>query len=139
MSDDYHALPHKTPAIAQTALGDGYDTIFLCDTDTFLVPRLLLKTGFERYDYFGATRKELGVTFRYTAPDRNRRQWFLPKCYPWASGGIGYFLSRKAMDIVAHRDPDIWAEDLWVGQVMGPLYVEGKITMAHADLLEGTA
>ncbi len=41
--------------------------------------------------------------------------------YSWASGGYGYFLSPKAQAVVGTTPPMIWAEDMYVGQVMGPL------------------
>lgn len=131
--DDYHSLPWKTREIVKWATNRNFDNVFLCDTDTFVIPRKLMKTGYLNYDYYGVNSKPLGEMFNYTAPDRNRKQWRLPHCHPWMSGGVGYFLSRHAMEIVGERLPDIWAEDLWVGQVMGPLYLESKITAANAS------
>jgi len=130
--DDYHSLPWKTREIVKWAVERNYDHAFLCDTDTFAIPRKLVKTGFENWDYYGVNSKPLGVTFNYTAPDRNRKQWRLPQCYPWMSGGVGYFISNKAMRIIEQRIPDIWAEDLWIGQIMGPLYNTKEITAENA-------
>lgn len=135
--DEYHALPYKTRAILKWSVLQGYDMNFLCDTDTYVIPRLLMKVGFEDYDYFGMNGRKLGVTFPYSARDRNGVEHFIPHCWPWASGGFGYFLSKKAAEFVISREPDTWAEDLWVGSIMGPLYNEGKIKMANMNRLEG--
>ena len=136
--DEYHSLPWKTREIVRYTLSKAYDHIFLCDTDSFIIPRKLMKTGFENWDYFGINSKPLGITFSYTAPDRNRKQWRLAQCWPWMSGGIGYFLSRKAMEYVSVQEPTIWAEDLNIGQIMGPLYNEGKIKACNGEY-EGKA
>jgi hypothetical protein len=77
--DDYYGLPHKVQAIAGWALDAGYDFSFKCDNDTFVsVPRLLA-SGFEKHDYSGF----------YRGPGPS-----------YASGGSGYWLSRRAMEIV---------------------------------------
>jgi len=137
--DDYHSLPYKTREILRWSVSRNYDFTFLCDTDTYVIPGKLMKTDFRRFDYFGVNGRELGVPFPYNAPDRDGRGWFIPHCYPWASGGFGYFLTQKAARFVIDREPDIWAEDLWVGQIMGPLYRTGQITMANMNQLEGKA
>lgn len=118
--DDYDSLPFKTKAILKWAMfnsydGDGYDYVFLCDTDTFIIPELLLKCGYEQYDYAGriGTQYPIGTVFRY----EDGKGKIIEDCRPWASGGLGYFVSRPLMQtIVKHYEPDHWAEDLWVGQ-----------------------
>jgi hypothetical protein len=105
--DDYKSLPYKTKAILNWSIEHGYDHTFKCDTDTFVYPSRLLASGFENYDYSGWFN---GVPNQRCVTDR---QW-----YTWASGGIGYWLSRKAAQIVVAQEPHHWAEDLWVGQVL---------------------
>ena len=119
--DDYESLPYKTREILRWSMSgsydvDGYDYTFLCDTDTFLIPEKLLKCGFEQYDFSGriGSQYPIGKTFRY---DDGKR--VVDPCYPWASGGLGYFLSRPAAQEIIKHQPDHWAEDLWVGQLMG--------------------
>lgn len=96
--DGYSSLPQKVKAIYQWALGKGYDYVFKCDDDTFLYLDRLMASGFEGHDYLGY-------------------------CYPshgnYISGGTGYWLSRKAMEILALSDPEGWAEDKWVGLTLG--------------------
>ena len=125
--DDYHGLPEKTRCIAQWVVAKVYNHVFLCDTDTFLIPSRLLKSGYEPYDYAGKIDRPLNETFPYTAVDRDGGQHTYQRCYPWASGGYGYFLSRKAVGIVAETKPTSWAEDLSVGQMMGWRHVSGEI------------
>jgi len=125
--DDYNGLPFKTRAICQWAVGKRLDHIFLCDTDTYVYVNKLLSCGYERYDYVGKISRPLGETFSYDAPNRNGVVQHIEECYPWASGGYGYFLSQEAATYVADKFPESWAEDLWVGQLMGPEIVKGNL------------
>jgi len=117
--DTYIGLPNKTRRIVELALVGGDDFIFLCDTGSFVIPHHLMGCGFEQSDYMGFWGGGPYKPFPYAMEDNERgcpRQ-LIPKCYPWAAGG-GYFLSRKAMEIVAKTEPKYWAEDLGVGQMM---------------------
>lgn len=102
--DDYDSLPAKTKAICQWAVNNEYDYAFLTDTDTYVsVPRLLA-SRFYLHDYTGYV-----------------LDW-LPTHY---CSGPGYWLSRKAMKILAEAD---WSkisghghetcEDVMVGAVL---------------------
>jgi len=55
--DDYEGLCYKTFRIIQYADNCGYDYIFKCDTDTFVVPERLKTCGFENHDYMGLSLK----------------------------------------------------------------------------------
>jgi hypothetical protein len=125
VEDDYHSLPYKTREICRWAL--EYDHVFLCDTDTCVWPKRLFSCRFENYDYVGQITRPFGQTFSYNAINRSGKDEQHDNCYGWASGGIGYFLSRKAVNKIAQETPTSWAEDLWVGQVMGPLLISGEM------------
>ena len=91
---DYRSLPQRTRAFCQWAISrDDWDYLFKCDDDTYVsIPRLI------RYpltaDYIGA---EWAPGVRY------------------ASGGAGYFLSRKAAEAVArHLTQKEGPEDVYV-------------------------
>jgi hypothetical protein len=130
--DDYDSLPVKTRAILNWSSTTGrYDHVFLCDTDTFLIPRKLMACGFQNWDYCGRFGKSpaVGTTFS----TRDARGNAIEQCHPWASGGLGYFLSRKAAAIVAEAEPMSWAEDLSVGQILGPRIQSGEITATDID------
>ena len=117
--DGYPGLPFKTREIARYALLKYYDYVFFCDTGSFLIPHHLLDYDFKDYDYVGYWAM-LMKTFPYTAQDTDRGcpPVYIERCHPWASGG-GYVLSRRALLYVANAEPDVHAEDLWVGQVLG--------------------
>jgi hypothetical protein len=130
-ADDYNALPYKTREICRWANGKMLDYVFLCDTDTFLIPKKMLECGFDKYDYVGKIDKTPGVPFPYVAVGREGQQEHHSRCYSWCSGGYGYFLSRKAFQEVAFEHPMSYAEDLWVGQVLGPMIAQGEITVLN--------
>ena len=124
--DDYPSLPQRTGWFCRWALGErtkaeggrrneefhpssfrlppsafDWDYLFKCDDDTYVsIPRLLAYDTAGR-DYIGAEWKP-GVNY--------------------ASGGAGYFLSRRAASIVAeglaHLPDPRGAEDLLVGQIL---------------------
>ena len=92
--DDYEHLPHKTIAICKYALAAGYDFVFKCDDDTLVyVDRLVQELMSTPFDYAG-----------YLQTNN-------------AAGGVGYWLSRAAMERV-QDNPSMWAEDMWVGCCM---------------------
>lgn len=128
VADDYDNLPFKTQQICLWATGKMYPYIFLCDTDTFLVPRLMLESGYDRSDYAGRFNgNTLTPLTGYKTVSRSGHSVTYPTCYPWASGGYGYFLGRKAFTEVAYTVPKTWAEDFYVGQTLGPLAATGDI------------
>lgn len=98
--DDYPSLPQRTMWFCRWALAQpGWDYIFKCDDDTYVsLPRLLA------YDLAG--RDYVGV------------EWKPGVAY--ASGGAGYFLSRRAAEIVEQRLANVatGAEDQEVGKVL---------------------
>lgn len=118
--DTYKGLPFKTRAICQWARGKLLSHIFLCDTDTYVYVKYLLTSGFEKYDFMGQMLHPLNKPFPYRTIDLDGAPEVHDPCYTWASGGLGYFLSRRAAVDVSESFPNSWAEDLYVGQVMGP-------------------
>ena len=118
VDDSYDALPQKTKAILEFVHGLSYDFCFLCDTDTYIIPERLMRSGFENYDMAGrfGTVHAPGTQFRYID---GRGKY--PNLWAYPSGGLGYFLSRRAMQDVYMAEPAVWAEDMYVGQVLGPM------------------
>jgi hypothetical protein len=112
----------RMKAMCRYALSQGYDFIFRVDSDAFVAVPKLLTSDFEAHDY-------MGWCLEYTGwKARNRT----------AHGGAGFFLSRKAMELVvaaqhfAH-DHIYWA-DIWTGQL---LYDVGISCVADARFVEG--
>lgn len=134
--DDYNSLSHKTRGIAAWSLDRMFPHLFLCDTDTIVNAKALMSLPFEAFDYSGHFRGgqvELGQTFYY-----KDHMGEYPNCHSWASGGIGYFISKRAASVVADTFPRLWAEDMYVGQCLGPLIQRGEMSGAALNL-SGTA
>ena len=122
--DGYFYLPWKTTESLRWALERGYDYIFRCFTDTYLFVDRLMQSEFYRHDFSG-------------------RSFFCPPCksHPKAKhtaphGGAGYWLSRKAAQIVVdYPEQSHWGEDTHVGFVMSeagiPLFNEGRLFDPH--------
>ena len=130
-ADSYMDLPWKTQAILQYSLRwPDVTHTFLIDNDTFLKPELLKTLPYLEYDFSGYMNKlcPVGQTAGYKDHMGN-----YPQCHPWASGGVGYFVSRKAAEIVAATPPKVWAEDMYVGQVLGPHIQAKELTAAHLE------
>ena len=100
--NDYAHLPDKVFAIVRWALAEGYDYILKCDDDTYVWPeRALEEIRFKQWDYAGYS-AHLGSI----------------------SGGPGYWLSKRAMALVAESEPHTWAEDKCVEEVMSRNHVK---------------
>ena len=129
--DSYEALPYKTRRICQWVLGKTFSHAFLCDVDTFVCPKQLLETGYESYDYAGQflVGAPGGAPFKYTDSYGVYEDF-----RGWASGGLGYFVSRKAAEIVGESQPNVWAEDAYVGQSLAPFIDSHEIVSTALDL-----
>lgn len=93
---DFKHLPFKVREIFRWASLQEYDYIFKVDTDTYVdVPRLLA-SGFNQADYIGTP---------FAVGDLN-----------YASGGAGYWLSRRAYSLLLDAPISIPWDDIWVGQ-----------------------
>jgi hypothetical protein len=95
--DLYHDNTHKFQAMCRWALANGYDYILRTDDDIYIYPDRILATEWAQHDYAGAWNGS--VVF------------FHP--------GGALFLSRRAMEIVSNAKVDHWADDAWLGKVMG--------------------
>lgn len=96
VDDTYASLAFKTQAICRWAFDQGYDFLYKTDTDTLVVPMRLLASGFELHNYMGGRNSD------FTPEAYRQRKGSHPgKRIEFASGGSGYWLSRKAMEIVA--------------------------------------
>jgi hypothetical protein len=79
VGDTLQDLTHKVVAMFGWALAQGYDYCFKADLDTLVRPQALLQSDFSQFDWVGG-----------------QNSFF-------ASGGAGYWLSRKAMQAVVDR------------------------------------
>jgi hypothetical protein len=120
VDDDYAHLPEKSQQMKAWALVGGYDFMFKADRDTYIIPeRLIHNSGFAQHDYIGhfpGCPKQGRVE---SIPDKHGRHWY-------ASGGCGYWNSRRAMQAIADSPLDEKrldkdgnpAEDLFVANVL---------------------
>jgi len=98
VDDTFQGVTEKTVAVLRWGLGQGYDFVVKVDLDTFVRPVKLLQSGFENWDYTGGLNSQ-GVDF--------------------ASGGGGYCLSKKAMQLIIESPIDAGpAEDLHIARVL---------------------
>ena len=97
-------LNRKTEALVRYALEHDYEYVFKCDDDTYIRTDLLWSSGFEQHDYVGL----MGGHHAQGVGD-----------YSWAQGGAGYWLSRRAMEIIDAAGLHLArAEDFAVGQIL---------------------
>ncbi len=95
---DYASLPHRTREICKWAIAEGYHWVLKVDDDSYV-----------RID--AAIREVLNGEVRDYGGYNNCNI---------CTGGPGYWLSRRAMEAVAGaQDITHWAEDCFVGKVMG--------------------
>lgn len=117
--DDYRNLPYKTRGICRLADELEYDSVFLTDTGSFIIPDHLANYGWGNSDYVGywGLRMTPVPYYRMRELARGCSEVVVNPCYPWAAGG-GYFLTKKAFRIVAEAEPVTWAEDCSTAQVL---------------------
>lgn len=125
-TDTYIELPFKTREIARWASGKMVDHFLLTDNDTLIISSRLAKVPLKGIDYTGTFSWPHNQTKSYNLEGKAAKTETISRCYGYASGAA-YILSRKACAIIGYEFPNSWAEDVWVGQVLGPLAAEGKV------------
>lgn len=98
--DDIDSLTKKVVAMIRWSLREGYEYLWKFDLDTLVRPSLLLNSGLEMHDWVGG-QNSCGDNVIF------------------ASGGSGYGLSKKAMELVAGwPEKQTRAEDVHVAEAM---------------------
>lgn|GEM_PF-425965 len=108
--DDYDSLPMKVGLFLEWASKHAeFEYIFKCDDDTYLRPDRLLAFDCQGKDYIGA-------------------EW--SPGVEYASGGAGYWVSRKSVAVLAPvlRRYTTGAEDVLVGQILANAGIHLKKT-----------
>lgn len=111
--DDYYSLIQKTQAVCQWAINHGYERLLKVDDDCCIRVDHLHPTNF---DYAGivVAANDCGSIIPPGVPPKPKGTY----PYNYASGGA-YWLSRKAMAIIADAEPNgDWAEDRFVGNTL---------------------
>jgi hypothetical protein len=88
--DDYRYLAVKVQETFRWAHEHGFDFVYKCDTDTYAVLDRLLASDFRDHDLYGGT------------------------CGDNICGGGGYWISRKAIELLLDKKVNSWAEDCWL-------------------------
>jgi len=101
VNKDGQGLAHKTRAMCRWALGRDFDFTYKADTDTLVNPWGLMSSGFQNCDYMGGS----NAAPAFPGSD---------DIVPFASGGAGYWLSKRALAIVANSEIRTDAEDVFV-------------------------
>lgn len=130
-------LCYKIQAICKWALARGYTHLFKCDDDTYVRPERLLTSGFEQHDYVGMCQTPNGRNIT-SSPQCEITPVYIKNqivndpqhdACSFMAGGCGYWLSEKAMRIIAEAPLLDSAEDRNNGKV---LYAAG-IRFVHDD------
>jgi hypothetical protein len=121
--DDYAHLPQKTISICKFALQQDYDMLYKCDDDTGVyIDRILHEALSGMWDYAGYLNGRV------------------------ATGGTGYWLSKRAFKIIAEQSTSNyhWAEDVTVSNTLfhnniQPVHLAGHRTgrQAHWYFVDG--
>ena len=122
-----------TNQILQWSLAEGYDYTYTCENDTFLVPRKLMASGFEHYDFSSESFQPLGSLIG----SKTLHQMYGHNLYPWPDAGVGYFTSRKAAKAILLTPPNHWSIGMFAAQALGPYIETGELTIGY--LPTGTA
>lgn len=138
LDDTYWVLWPKVVRALAYSVENEYDYSFLCDTDTYIVPARWRNSGFESYDFSGrmAPTPSLEMGKTYPRVDLSNGE-FADPFYAYMSGGVGYFVSRRAAILILADTVYRQSEDVAMGQILGPYIAEGRITGAHLPKLEG--
>lgn len=103
--EGYARLSTKFQSICKWALAHDYDFLLRIDTDAYLYPDRLLRSGYEQWDY-------AGYTIDYPLHLEHARY----------ASGAGWTLSRRSMTILANEIVTNEADDFWTGKT---LYAHG--------------
>jgi len=115
--DGYAYLGAKRRESCRYALAHGYDYLFCCSIDVYARVERLLSSGFEKSDYSGKACGWPGDV----------GDFYIPEDYCF---GGAYWLSRKAMKIIADAPITYWCEDWWVGLALRQGIQDGTIVRA---------
>lgn len=133
---DYDHISQEVQEILRWSISKDYDFTFLCCNDLFCIPNKLFSCGFELYDYSGIFYPPniyIGTTFTF---DCNQTPF--PNTYSWVNGGFGWFMSRKAAELVVFVESKYKsAGDIYIGQVLGPHMQSNKIRTKNIPLDKG--
>ncbi len=130
--DTYAGLSHKVRAMCERISFRNskynYTHGMFVDNDTFIKINELqeMLPLIEAYDFAGQMREDIPIGETRAISDHMDDY---PEGYTYPSGGLGYFLSAKAMRYVSNgKAYNWWAEDMFVGNTLGPHIKSGELS-----------
>lgn len=128
----------KTRAICQWAIDKLVNHILFVNIDQRVIPEKVWASNFGTVDYSGVFQGPWGDVGPREVDGLNGTTEMIERCYSWASGA--FFLSKAAAFEVAEAFPNTAKyggnaanDDLWVGQIIGPLVAKGDFTSMPLD------
>lgn len=124
----------KTRAIAQYAVSKNIDHVLMVNTQSDVLPEKVWASHYKVADYSGIFDGGWGQV-----GPREIGGHVMERCYSWASGRAGYFLSRRAAFEIADASVRVEQyilgsqDDLWVGQILGPICASGDLFSIQLD------
>lgn len=136
--DDYGGMVWKTRGICLWAIDKLVDHILFVNIDQRVIPEKVWASNFGTADYSGIFDGGWGDVGPRMVPGTNGTTEMIDRCYSWASGA--FFLSKAAAFEVAETFPSAGKfggnpanDELWVGQVIGPLAAKGDLVSMPLD------
>lgn len=120
--DGYKYLSYKRRESCRWALERGYDYIFGASVDVYSRLDRLISSDFQKYDYHGMFCGNTGY---------QGTKSYIPESYIF---GGGYWLSAKAMQIIADSPVTYWCEDWWIGMALANAVKNKQIIRKDAPL-----
>lgn len=128
-ADNYENIPGKIISLYNFLIANfDFDYIYKCDDDTYVNIQALLELDLEDKDYVGNFVKNEETTIDRTAHYGKCADKSLEVPYrgefitPWARGGRGYFLSKRATielcKLATHQDISDLFEDKMVADIL---------------------
>lgn len=137
--DEDNGMVFKTRGICGYVGSKNISHALIVGTNTRLLVKKFLAINCNNFDYMGHFNGEIGDIAAREVPGPNGIVSLLQQSYPWASGA-GYLLSSDAArDIADHYPQPALAggyggsDDVWVGQVLGPIIQRGNLFAAEFD------
>ena len=109
-SDGYLSSTSKLKLKVEWALRQGFDFIFCCFPDTYACASRLSACDYKNWDYFGCVFQHPGGS-------------------PYCQGGCGWFMNRKAMQLIIDESNSYPNDDCFVGDVLN----RPEIRRKHCD------
>lgn len=132
--DHANGAVYKTRGIARYAVGKNIDHVLMVNTSSVVLPERVWASHYKVADYSGIFDGGWGQVGL-----RDISGQAVERCYSWAIGKAGYFLSARAAYEVADASLRVKEyivgsnDDFWVGQVLGPICDSGNLFSIQLD------